>query len=227
MTSRSHDLAPLPPGAVQTLIQRSRALVWARLSQDGTILAVNQALARRSGMPAADLEGAPIFRILTEDDKDRMRERLLAEDSSSPDSFLTNFVSPSHEVRTLRCRIFPQGNDLVLVGEPDVEEVRAVADELLRLNNELSVLSRENARRSRELEAARSELERALAELESSYWHLRKIQENIPVCMRCGRMKTGEAEWESLVDYLRSNEIFVSHGYCPTCSSEVLAEEEG
>jgi hypothetical protein len=113
------------------------------------------------------------------------------------------------------------------VGEPDVEEDRGVADQFLRLNNELSVVARESARRSRELAATRLDLERALSELESSYWHLRKIQENVPLCMRCGKIKTGDAQWQSLVDYLWSNVIFVSHGYCPTCVHTVMPEGSG
>jgi PAS domain S-box-containing protein len=224
---RSFEQEPLPPEAVRTLIRRSRVLIWARISRDGTIRAVNEALARRTGIPTTELVGTPIFRILTEDDKDRLRERMEAAESSSPESFLANFVSLRHEVHTQWCRIFLQGDDLLLVGEPDVEEDRAVAEELLRLNNELSVLSRESARRSRELEVARSELEKTLIELETSHWHLRKIQENLPLCMRCGKMETGEARWESLLDYLRSNEIFVSHGYCPVCAEKVLAGEDG
>ncbi len=226
MKSRSDHQELLPPKAIEAILRHSRTLVWARISRDGTLLAANPALERLIGSPATVLPGKPIFDILAEQHGDWIREQLVAEDPSSPEPRLTNFVSPSHEVHSLRCQIFPLGEDLVLVGERDVDEDREMADQLLRLNNELSVLSRENARRSRELEAARRKLEETLAELENSHWHLRKIQENIPLCMRCGKMKTGEAEWASLVDYLRSNEILVSHGYCPTCSEAVLAEEE-
>lgn len=210
--------------AVHALIHRSRTLIWARFSRDGTLLAVNEALERLIGSPATDLEGASIFGILAEHDREWIRERLGAADPSSQDPRLANFVSPSHAVHTLRCQIFLHGDAVVLVGEPYVDEDRAMADQLLELNNELSVLSRENARRNRELEAARSKLEETLAELEDSHWHLRKIQEHIPLCMRCGKMKTGEAEWASLVDYLRSNKVFVSHGYCPVCAEKVLAQ---
>lgn len=224
MTSLAKDEDLLPPEAVRTLILRSRVLVWVRVSRDGRIVAANKALARRTGLSAAELVKASIFPLLTEEDGERIRERLGAARPPSPESFLANFVSIRHEVQTYRCRTFPQGDDLVLVGEPEVEEDQILAEELLRLNNELSVLSRENARRSRELEVARSELQQTLTELENSHWQLRKIQENIPLCMLCGKMKTGDAKWESFLDYLRSNEIFVSHGYCPTCAEEALAE---
>ena len=225
MKSRSDRQDLLPPKAVDALIRRSRTLIWARFARDGTLLAVNEALERLIGSPAADLEGTYIFSILAEHERDWIRERLVAEDPSSPDPRLANFVSSSQGVHTLRCQTFIHGDTVVLVGEPYVDEDRAMADQLLELNNELSVLSRENARRSRELELARSKLEETLAELENSHWHLRKIQESLPLCMQCGKMKTGEAEWASLVDYLRSNEVFVSHGYCPSCAEKVLAQE--
>jgi hypothetical protein len=214
----------LPPAATADLIRRSRVMSWARISRNGTLRDVNATLARRAGITEDKLQGASLYTLLTEEDRERMRASLESGDAITPEPFFANFVSTRHEVHTLRCRIFAQGEELVLVGEPDVEEDQAVAEELLRLNNELSVLSRENARRARELEASGRQIEEALAELESSYWHLRKIQERIPFCMRCGKMKTGAVEWTSLVDYLRSNEIFVSHGYCPTCASEVLDE---
>lgn len=218
------DVWSMPPTVASVLIRESRVLSWARISPDGTLRAVNATLARRAGITEDELQGASLYALLTEEDRERMRASLGSEDGISPEPFFANFVSTRHEVHTLRCRIFSLGEELALVGEPDVEEDQAFAEELLRLNNELSVLSRENARRARELEASGRQIEEALAELESSYWHLRKIQERIPLCMRCGKMKTGAAEWSSLVDYLRSNEIFVSHGYCPTCASEVLDE---
>jgi hypothetical protein len=42
--------------------------------------------------------------------------------------------------------------------------------------------------------------------------------------MQCGKVKTKEAEWESVVDYLKANEIFLSHGYCPTCADAISRE---
>lgn len=214
----------LPTDAVATLIRGTRILSWARIARDGKLRDVNGALARRAGIPEEQLPGASVYTLLAEDDRERVRQRL-EKDQVSTEGFLANFISRDHEVHTLRCRIFPAGDDRILLGEPDVEEDRAVAGELLRLNNELSVVSRENVRRARELEVARRKLEEAVAELEDSYWHLRKIQEHIPLCMRCGKMKTGDAEWTSLVDYLKANEILVSHGYCPACAARLLEEK--
>jgi PAS domain-containing protein len=218
----------LPPGASTEVIRSSRVLAWARIGPDGTLLDGNRTLAHLVGIPEGELPGRPFEALLADDDRESVRRTLAEEVPPGPgERFLANFVSVRHEVHTLRCALFADGADRVLVGEPDVEEDRAVAEELLRLNNELSVLSRENIRRSRELEAARGDLEATLEELESSYWHLRKIQEVLPLCMGCGKMKTGTSEWTSLVDYLKEHEIFVSHGYCPSCAAAFEREAGG
>jgi hypothetical protein len=86
------------------------------------------------------------------------------------------------------------------------------------------------ARRKRELEHAREKLQEAYDELDSTYWHLKKIQEVLPICMECDKVKTADATWEKLADYLQRNSQFLSHGYCPQCGEKMreaygLAEE--
>jgi SMC interacting uncharacterized protein involved in chromosome segregation len=98
-----------------------------------------------------------------------------------------------------------------------------VGTRFLELNNELTVLARESARKSLELERARGDLQRSLDELNASHWHLRKIQEVLPICMDCGKVKTGAARWEDVVEYLKKNSLFLSHGYCPECGDLALA----
>ncbi|TVP56798.1 MAG: PAS domain-containing protein [Gemmatimonadales bacterium] len=230
----------LPGSLAVEFLERSRVVVWARLSEDGRVITANSEMARRFGVERDQLEGSAIVDLVTEDEKPRMIAWLNASDprprdfepekrpggeGGPPMPSPVNFVSANLAVFTLRCQLFMDGDDRILIGEPDIEEDRSIADELLRLNSEFSVLSRENARRSRELEAARRELAETLAELEASHWHLRKIRENLPLCMECGRMNTGEAQWESIVEYLRSNDILVSHGYCPSCAEKLLNED--
>ena len=72
-----------------------------------------------------------------------------------------------------------------------------------------------------ELEATKARLEEALADLQSSYWHLKKIQEVLPVCMECGAVRTGTGSWQPVLDYLRTNDLVLSHGYCPDCLPKV------
>jgi hypothetical protein len=84
-------------------------------------------------------------------------------------------------------------------------------------------------RQNRALTAAQAKLKEAKEELETSYWHLRRIQEYMPICCRCHKVRTNEEEpasWMRLVDYLEANEILFTHGLCPECYEEELAKLE-
>ncbi|HSJ08815.1 MAG TPA: hypothetical protein VK928_02850 [Longimicrobiales bacterium] len=133
-------------------------------------------------------------------------------------------MSTSDDTYTLRCIVGRRDERLVLVGEAADARADDTTQELLRVNNEFATLTRELARKSRELERTHAELSATLQDLETSYWHLRKIQEVMPVCMGCGQVKTDGSRWETVADYLRSNEIFLSHGYCPPCAKNVASE---
>jgi adenylate cyclase len=67
-------------------------------------------------------------------------------------------------------------------------------------------------------------LKEAYDQLDKSFWHLRKIQEVLPICIECGKVKTSDSSWEDVVNYLRKNSMFLSHGYCPECYAKALAE---
>jgi hypothetical protein len=64
---------------------------------------------------------------------------------------------------------------------------------------------------------AEARLAESLRDLQDSFWHLRKIQEVLPLCMSCGKVKADGDRWEKLTDFLRRNSLLVSHGYCPEC----------
>lgn len=72
-------------------------------------------------------------------------------------------------------------------------------------------------RQAQELSAAKQELERVLAELKESNWMLKKAAEVLPTCMYCGNVKFTADKWDSALAYLSKNEVFLSHGCCPTC----------
>jgi CHASE3 domain sensor protein len=79
------------------------------------------------------------------------------------------------------------------------------------------------ARRAAEVEIRQQHtaLEEAMRELKETHWHLEKVAEFLPLCMECGRVKTSEAQWETMVEYFRKNKLFVSHGYCPSCATKM------
>jgi hypothetical protein len=91
------------------------------------------------------------------------------------------------------------------------------------LNNRLAVEIRESARKGKALERVNQRLQETLHELDTMYWHLRKIQEVLPICLECGKVKTAEGTWQTLLEYLKANSRFLSHGYCPECYAQIVA----
>jgi hypothetical protein len=64
-------------------------------------------------------------------------------------------------------------------------------------------------------------LQQSIDNLHNSYWFLNKVQEVLPICLECKRVKTTSSTWEELVDFMRENTDFLSHGYCPDCLPKV------
>lgn len=69
-------------------------------------------------------------------------------------------------------------------------------------------------------------LKTAYEQLNTSFWHLRKIQEILPICMACGKVKTIDSDWEDVVSFLKKNSMFLSHGYCPECADKMMRQFE-
>lgn len=73
-----------------------------------------------------------------------------------------------------------------------------------------------------QLLAENAVLQQAYKELESSYWHIKKIQEVLPICLSCGKVKNKDADWQDVVSFLKENTRFLSHGYCPECAQKYM-----
>lgn len=102
----------------------------------------------------------------------------------------------------------------------------AAQDRLGELTNELAVSLRENARQNRELEHVKATLESTLEELRQTHWHIKKLQEVLPICMGCGFVNADERGWQEAVQFLKERAPFLSHGYCPECAARRRAELE-
>lgn len=213
----------MPDELFQRLLETTSTTEYVRVGPGGEITGVNAAFSRHVGRSPDELVGEQLSEFLTAMDAARLEGWLSGGDL--PDRREpVNFVTASGVPFTLLCLLDHNGDGLRLLGEPDTTGDRTAAEELMLLNNELATVARERARRERELERTRQRLEAAIEELETSYWHLQKIQEVLPLCMRCGKVKTDEARWQTVVEYLKDNEIFLSHGYCPSCTELVFRE---
>lgn len=78
--------------------------------------------------------------------------------------------------------------------------------------------------RTEELEAAKRRLEESIAETAASHWMLERVADVLPLCMDCGQVREGR-EWGSVLDFLKRNAQFLSHGYCPDCAQRFIERE--
>lgn len=200
----------------ERLLRDSAGTVLVELNPDGDVTDTNRAFADHAGLAVDAIVGRPLTDFVAVSETDRMQRWIGG--APLPDDFVRiNFAGTEGSPFTLRCLLERDDGRLQLAGEPEAEDGRAATEEMMRLNNELATMARERARKQRELERVQDELEQTLEELQTSYWHLQKIQEVLPVCVGCAKVKTDGAEWQTVVDYLAANEIFLSHGYCPAC----------
>ena len=205
------------------MLRRGRESVFLTAARDGVVLTCNAAFAELLMRPESEVVGRPLSAFLPEDDAAALRRRIDDGRRDFEASFLLNFVDAGHSPLTLVCRIDIQPRYVVLFGEAPRPKNQQAQEELLQMNNQLAVLSRENARKNKELERAKAELAEALEDLRASHWHLRKLQEVLPICMECGKVKAGVG-WQNVVEYLKNNALFLSHGYCPECTAELMTK---
>lgn len=189
-----------------------------RFAPDGTLLEVNDAVVRGLGLPADQLVGSPLWAYLCEGSGAHLQARM-ASAAGGDDRILLHLRRDPDVLYTLTCLLGQADGGFLLLGEPPLEREQALTDEILRLNDDLGRMARESAKASA---AARRELE----QLRSSYWHLRKLQEVLPICMGCSRVRTGTSTWQHVAEYLKQHSRFLSHGYCPECATVVLATLE-
>jgi response regulator RpfG family c-di-GMP phosphodiesterase len=68
-----------------------------------------------------------------------------------------------------------------------------------------------------------SELRAAVAAAWSTVSRLKKIEQRVPVCISCGKMRAPDATWHDLVKYLRETSRTVSEAVCPECAADPRA----
>lgn len=74
------------------------------------------------------------------------------------------------------------------------------------------------------LEHEQNTLKTSLDALTQSFEHLQTIQHIISSCLKCGKIRTTDVQWEAVGAYLKKHKVFLSHGYCPECLVKVMKE---
>jgi hypothetical protein len=90
------------------------------------------------------------------------------------------------------------------VGQPGVDTGRASSAE--------AALRTENAA-----------LQGAVSRVGAALRSLHEIEKILPICLECGRVQTGSAQWEDVLAVVRRIPAFLSHGYCPDCAPRIRA----
>lgn len=187
------------------------------LSPDATVVRWNEA-ARRAHAPLA--EGVPAARLLAANSAPLLLAAMEAARAEPVEGVLLTFSDGERYAFTLSCRVRWAGGACLLFGEPLSHRQKQVAEELMELSSELARTTRERAKVAAELNAA-------LEALRESHWHVKKIQEFLPICAECHRVPAGErgrGEWRHLVSFLADNGLLMTHGYCPECEERAMAE---
>lgn len=210
------------PAMISAFIIQSVAVCHVVADPSGTIQTASTGFSSVLRTPNEDLIGASLFSFLALDSREALRASVGSGDRQTHTTL--TFESPLGGTFDIECWLDVQPLGFALVGCANQPGTAAYLETLEQLNNRLAVETREKARKAKELELVNRKLKDALAELDSMYWHLRKIQEVLPICVECGKVKTAEATWETLIEYFKANSRFLSHGYCPDCYERKLAE---
>jgi hypothetical protein len=201
----------------------SSALCFMVTTRNGdAILTSNAAMAERLATRPEALQGQSLWKWLPSAGAGQLQALLLS--GGTRDSMWLNFVGATGARFTLFATIEAGADRLVVIGEPPVEPERRLHAELQLLNNELAVIAREHAQGRKLVARAHAELESVHRELKDSHWHLRKIQEFLPICMMCHKVKTADGQWDELARFVREHTDFLTHGYCPQCQANALAD---
>jgi response regulator RpfG family c-di-GMP phosphodiesterase len=149
-------------------------------------------------------------------------------------SDISAVIAAINDGRVYRYITKPWNPDELLANVAAAVRIHGITRENSRLTSELRrALSEAQGEKDRvehrepeESDAAhRNEiLASALEDLRESHWHLRRIQELLPICSYCGKVRTEDTYWQSVEDYLRKNSDFLTHSVCPECLAELEKE---
>jgi phosphoserine phosphatase RsbU/P len=101
-----------------------------------------------------------------------------------------------------------------------VEGLRAGANDYVckPYDNEELQARLEVGKRMVELQSA---LAGRVAELQHALAHIKRLQGILPICMHCHRIRTDQASWERVENYISEHsEAQFSHGLCPECREQ-------
>ena len=121
----------------------------------------------------------------------------------------------------MKATAFEYGASDYLVKLPDRIELVA----RLRYHSHAHLLSRQRSEAFRAIKESETQLSEKNAEiskscqaLEAALTQVRQLQELLPICSQCKRIRNDKNYWQQIEIYLSQHaEVKFSHGYCPEC----------
>jgi heme-degrading monooxygenase HmoA len=205
---------------------RSAVLHLLVIDGNGKILACNSRFADLLRVSQDQLYGQILWPYLTAPDALKLQNLLRGIAEEPAESTLLNFISMEGMPHTLECTVQRQKGGCAVIGNIPSRQGEEMQRQIIEINNEMAVLVRELEAKNKDLATAKRGLEKALQEISTLYWQIRKVQEVLPMCLRCGKVQSGEAHWEDLADFMIQRFPFLSHGYCPDCASRELVDDD-
>lgn len=200
-------------GHLESLVRSSGLIVYGRFSADGVL---KEASLRLSGIVGPRPGSVRLDELLVRGQEQDIL-RLFADREICVSPRHLHFRNGDEPPITMATRWEWDGDDLLLLGEPNVDDLETTQVMLMQLNNKNSELARDNAKKS-------AELQKLLDDSRDSHWHLEQLQELLPICSYCGKVKNSTGLWQSLESYLQESSDFLTHGICPACAEQARTE---
>jgi heme-degrading monooxygenase HmoA len=205
--------------------KRSTALHLLVTDGSGKILTCNSRTAALLGVPQNQLCGQTLWPYLAAPDAERLQKLMREGAEDQAETTLLNFISTEGLPQTLECTVHRQKGGWAVIGNIPVRQGEELQRQVIEINNEMTVLMRERTAANKDLAAAKRDLEKTLHEISTLYWQIRKVREVLPMCLKCGKVQSGETHWEGLADFMIQRFPFLSHGYCPECAAREPVDE--
>ncbi len=201
-----------PSNFYEGLLWNSASVAVVKLSRDWCILEANPVFCELIGFESSLT--CNILGLISADDAATWFEQV---ERMRVESVLLNYLHRNGSITSLRSRLYSTPIGELLVAEAPVHDLIVAESAMATLNNEMVTLARESARQASELKEQTRKLSETLLDLENSFWHIRKDQELLPICMCCQNVHSEPGLWEPVSDYLQRTSSFLTHGLCPGC----------
>ncbi|GAB4267552.1 MAG: hypothetical protein Kow0092_20950 [Deferrisomatales bacterium] len=118
---------------------------------------------------------------------------------------LLSFRASREAIHTLACRAYALRRGYLLVGERPLVSHSELVDRMARAEQHLTRMNRELQERLRELEEAQADI--------------RALEELLPICASCKKIRDDTGYWRQLEEYLHTHGgPRFTHGLCPDCA---------